>query len=123
MMKNKVKRPIGEHIRTCRELHGYSQDNLAYELNMSQSAYSRYETNQTVLTVDRLLDIAEILKVSPIELLYGKEYADKLTEACHQPVSERVHQAIDRIEKKIQDLHAEIAQNAIEMNEYFTNKY
>lgn len=54
------------HIRRSRE---YSQDFMAYKLSISQNAYSKLESGKTPLTMDRFFKIAELLHVSPVELL------------------------------------------------------
>ncbi|WGU68305.1 helix-turn-helix transcriptional regulator [Capnocytophaga canimorsus] len=53
---------IGFNIRKIREQKGYSQEYLANQLNISQASYARLENQDTKITVDRLFQIAEILK-------------------------------------------------------------
>lgn len=60
---------IGEKIRQRRALKGYSQEYMAFELNISQNCYSKIEREETELTIRRAYDIAEILGVSIYELL------------------------------------------------------
>ena len=42
---------------------------MAYKLSISQNAYSKLESGKTPLTMDRFFKIAELLHVSPVELL------------------------------------------------------
>jgi GAF domain-containing protein len=50
----------------------YSQDYLAYKLNISQNAYSKVELGYTKITLERLIVIAGVLQV-PLNKLIGKE--------------------------------------------------
>ena len=60
---------IIEKIKEYRKKKGYSHENMAEELNISQAAYSKIEKNETKLTVDRLYQISEILETPVYELL------------------------------------------------------
>lgn len=60
---------LHENIRKIRELKGYSQENLAHRLEMSQSAYAKYEKENSNITLRRLEQIAKELEVSLTELL------------------------------------------------------
>ncbi len=53
-------------IKEFRKKKGYSHESMAFELGMSQVAYSKIEKNETKLSVERLFKIAEILE-TPIE--------------------------------------------------------
>ncbi len=64
----------GENIRIRRITLGYSQESMAFELGISQAAYSNLERDETKLTVQRVFDIAEILKISPYELMPKPKY-------------------------------------------------
>ncbi|MYY47539.1 XRE family transcriptional regulator [Elizabethkingia anophelis] len=52
-------------IKEARKEYGYSHENMAHELGISQAAYTNLEKNESKLTVERFLTIAEILKKSP----------------------------------------------------------
>ncbi|MFY1046389.1 helix-turn-helix domain-containing protein [Chryseobacterium sp. GP-SGM7] len=60
---------IIEKIKEYRKKKGYSHENMAEELHISQAAYSKIEKNETKLTVDRLYQIADILEAPVYELL------------------------------------------------------
>jgi transcriptional regulator with XRE-family HTH domain len=61
--------PIGENIRIQRAIKGYSQQYMAYALDISQAAYSKMERNETELSIRRIFAIAEILEISPYVLM------------------------------------------------------
>ncbi len=56
-------------IRTCRLSRGYSQDYMADKLQMCQSSYANLESGKNVMTVDRLVRIAEVLNLDIHELI------------------------------------------------------
>jgi transcriptional regulator with XRE-family HTH domain len=60
---------IGEKIRIQRLIKNYSQEYMAFALDMSQAAYSNIERNETKITLERVFEIAEILEISPFELM------------------------------------------------------
>lgn len=60
---------VTENLRLLRRKMEYSQEYMAFMLNISQNAYSRLENGKTPLTVNRLFDICTLLKISPGELL------------------------------------------------------
>jgi transcriptional regulator with XRE-family HTH domain len=60
---------IGEKIRIRRLIKGYSQEYIAFMLEISQAAYSNLERDETEMTIKRVYEIAEILEMSPYELM------------------------------------------------------
>lgn len=63
---------VSARIRNLRELRGYSQDYMAHKLNISVSAYSRIERCEVQLTVDKLIQIKEILSTDYLTILEGE---------------------------------------------------
>lgn len=60
---------VGEKIRLHRLAKNYSQEYMAFMLEISQPAYSKIERDATELTIQRVFDIAEILEINPFILL------------------------------------------------------
>jgi transcriptional regulator with XRE-family HTH domain len=56
-------------IKQIRELKNVSQEFIANKLGLSIRAYSKIETGETQLTINRLNEISEALGVDPIEVL------------------------------------------------------
>lgn len=54
----------GNKIRSLRLLRGYSQEHMATELDITQTTYSRIETDKQKLTAPMLERLAQILGVS-----------------------------------------------------------
>ncbi len=51
-----------EKLKEARKEKGFSHENMATELGISQAAYTNIEKNESKLTVERLLKISEILE-------------------------------------------------------------
>lgn len=62
----------GYRIKQIREFKNYTQDYMADKLGLSQNSYSRIETGQTKLDVDRLREISKLLDV-PVEGVLNDE--------------------------------------------------
>ena len=60
---------IGNVIRKARYKKGYTHDNMALMLNMSQNGYCKIENDKVCAKVDTLVKISQILQVSIIELI------------------------------------------------------
>lgn len=67
--KSKNRVIIGRMIRLEREEKGYSQDNMAHELGISQKAYSKIESGETNLSVERIMQITKALDIEITDLL------------------------------------------------------
>lgn len=59
----------GAKIRVIREMRGLSQENVADELHISQSTYSLYESNKVGISAEMLEKIADVLSVTPADLM------------------------------------------------------
>ncbi|MBS4041562.1 MAG: helix-turn-helix transcriptional regulator [Flavobacteriales bacterium] len=67
-MKNNVLKVL-KKIKECRKLKGLSNENMAYELEISTSTYNKIERGEVSLTLERFYKISEILDVTVSELL------------------------------------------------------
>ncbi len=65
---------IAEEIRMQRQRRGISQEAMAFELNISQAAYSKMERGESEITVTRIYEIADILKIPVFDLLPKSKY-------------------------------------------------
>ncbi|MCL2329509.1 MAG: helix-turn-helix domain-containing protein [Bacteroidetes bacterium] len=71
-MKQEIKsttNDIARNIKQIRELKAFTQEYMAQELGISQPAYVKIEQGLTVLKIDRLQQIADILEVDLSTLL------------------------------------------------------
>ncbi|REG92270.1 helix-turn-helix protein [Flavobacterium aquicola] len=56
-------------IKQIRELKNLTQEHISNELGLSVRAYSKIESGETQLTINRLKQISAILEIDPIEIL------------------------------------------------------
>ena len=56
-------------IKQIRELKNLTQDYVASQLQLTTRAYSKIESGETQLTINRLNEISSILGIEPIEVL------------------------------------------------------
>ena len=61
--------PIALKIRKLREIHGYPQEYVAFQLGVSQAAYSKKETGRTELSLTVLQQVSSLYKISLMDLL------------------------------------------------------
>lgn len=72
---------IGEKIRVRRLMKNYSQEYMAFMLEISQAAYSNIERNETKPTLERIYEIAEILEISAFELMPKPKFGSGINPA------------------------------------------
>jgi transcriptional regulator with XRE-family HTH domain len=56
-------------LKQLRELKNFTQEYMAQQMGLSTRAYSKIESGETQLTINRLNEIAAILEVDPIQAL------------------------------------------------------
>ena len=56
-------------LKTLRELNNYTQAYVADQLDISQNAYSLLEKGSTKITLDRLEELANLYKTTPMNLI------------------------------------------------------
>ncbi len=60
---------IGDNIKKFRELKDLTREQMAANLNMSLSGYSKIERGESDLTISKLVQISEVLGISLAQLL------------------------------------------------------
>lgn len=79
-MKKEVKKELeklGKKIKKTRERLGISQKEFAQKLNITNSSLSQYESGDTNIPSQKLVEIAKLLKTTPNDLL-GVETVDTI---------------------------------------------
>jgi transcriptional regulator with XRE-family HTH domain len=56
-------------VRKLREVYGYSQEYIAFEMGISQAAYSKKETGRTELSFSCLEKLSSIYNLSMMEVI------------------------------------------------------
>lgn len=99
-------------LKQLRELKNYTQEYMAQQLGLSTRAYSKIETGETQLTINRLNEIASILGVDPIEAL-GFDHQN-IFNNCTQEGNIGINhinlpdKLIEQYEKRIEQLESEV---------------
>ena len=75
---------LGDKIKKLRKLAGYSQEQIARKLNISQGAISQWERNATVPASEQLIALADVLRVSVDDLLERKPEAERVEEDVYE---------------------------------------
>jgi len=60
---------IGDNIKKFRELKNLTREQIAAELNMSLSNYSKIERGEIDLTISRIYDIAKVIGIDVSQIL------------------------------------------------------
>jgi transcriptional regulator with XRE-family HTH domain len=99
-------------LKQLRELKNFTQEYVAQQLGLSTRAYSKIETGETQLTINRLNEIATILGVDPIEAL-GFDHQN-IFNNCTQEGNIGINhinlpdKLIEQYEKRIEQLESEV---------------
>lgn len=64
-----IKMAVYDKIRLMRELHQFSQEDMAEKMNMSPSGYAKIECGDTKLQYDKLVQIAQIFNMKVTDLV------------------------------------------------------
>jgi len=114
---------VATKIRTLRNAKGYSQEYVAAKLNISQNTYSKIESGQTKLTIDRVEQLAKLYEVEPEFFFqgdasiinynngtYSKAVANIYTESYHESAetSEEIRLLIEDQRNQIKFLMEEL---------------
>lgn len=107
---------IGERIRRIRVSKDYTQENLAEELGMTKSAFSKIERGETDANVSRLLRIAEILEVNVCDFF---EEQPRIAQFHDQqnPYGYASKQEVEQLSRSIQALLREIEKMKLELQQ------
>ncbi len=101
---------IGERIRYLRLQKGYSTEEMAANLKMSCSGYSKIERGQTEVSLKRLRAIAEVLDCNCTRLLEGEDQSERLSLADLAHKISKIETALAIIIKEINLLRKHKAQ-------------
>ena len=75
-MKNASIQNLLQTIKKIRITKGYSQEVMAYQLKISQTAYHKIETGKTDLKVTMLFQIIELLNINCQDIFLIKKVKD-----------------------------------------------
>ena len=89
----------GAYIQNLRIQNGYSQNELAKAMNISQSFLSRIEAGQKGCSVDMFIQLSEFFHVSLDALILGMEPDMALETERRAHMKADVTEVIDRLEQ------------------------
>jgi len=103
---------IGNKIKKIRELKNYTQEYMAEKLEMSQSNYSRIESNDLDVSFNKLQQIADILEIGITDLIeFDAKYFFNNVHA--QTINGNIHNAVPSNEKKLYEEQIELLKNEV----------
>ena len=88
----------GECIRRLRIQHGYTQEQLAGELNIDRSLISHVEAGKRGCSVDLLVRFSDFFDVSLDLLVFGKEQNAPSNSAGRKQLKEDIAKLIEHLE-------------------------
>jgi transcriptional regulator with XRE-family HTH domain len=103
-----VKNNIAYRIRKLRESKDYSQENMAGELGISKSAYSKIERGVTDPSVGRITAIAKILEVDVTYFFLEKTTLINKIEDPSAPFGFATKSEVDELARAITKLKQEL---------------
>ncbi len=111
---------IGFKIKKLRELKNYTQEHMADKLQMSQSNYSRIESNELDLPFSKLQQIADILEISITDLIeFDAKYFFNNVHA--QTINGNINNTMSNNEKKLYEEQIEgLKREVTYLNEILT---
>jgi transcriptional regulator with XRE-family HTH domain len=104
-----VKDTIAYRIRKLRESKDYSQENMAGELSISTSAYSKIERGVTDPSIGRMGEIAKILEVDIAYFFQEQNTAVNKAEDSNKPYGFATKSDIEELINIINKMKQEIA--------------
>ncbi|MEO7924760.1 MAG: helix-turn-helix transcriptional regulator [Chitinophagaceae bacterium] len=116
-----MKETIGKRIRKIRESKDYSQENVAGELNMTTSAYSKIERGITDAPTSKLVRIAEILEVDIADFFIDINKDPGKFKERNQAYGFATKGDIEEIVKMINELAKKVGQIEAAVNPTSTN--
>ena len=106
---------ILKKIRETRKLKGLSHENMAFELDMSPSAYNKLERSETILSLERLLKIKHILNLPFSDLfdiktgdVYHQDLKDGSIGSVRNLYQETNDKFIDSLQTEVQFLRDQL---------------
>lgn len=106
---------ILKNIVALRRKRGISQKDLGKRIGISQVNVSKMEKGLTHITVDRLLDIADILQVEVYDLLPPNKLLLEYDISLNQRILEKIKKMSISIEQRLNEIQNKL--NQISSNE------
>lgn len=92
-------RSIGKRIQECRKKQGFTQEQLADQMNVSIQMVSNLERGNKAIRIDNLINLSRILDISTDYILTGKESKEDI-----QALASNITQLPERDRKMVKML-------------------
>lgn len=112
-LERKAQKLLGYNISMLRKMRGYSQKEIATSLLKSQNAVSSWELGNTSPSVDDLLNLCALLRVTPNQIL-GFEECPELKEYILQ--TENLAAKVETLKKQKKELERQIKEYTDQIN-------
>lgn len=89
------KKMVGQRIRTRREALGLSREQLAEHISRVPRFYADIERGQAGMSIETMLSIGSMLKLSPNEMLFGQD-----NDGTHHQEIENILAALNQCTEK-----------------------
>lgn len=110
---------ILQNISQIRKDKGLSQENIAEELGVNASTFSKLERGLLNLSFETLADIADVFKMRTIDIItYPKKYADPESSGIGKTIDSDIKAVLQielRADKKDQVLKLVFGENNLEI--------
>jgi len=109
---------IGKRIKKLRELRNYTQTYMSLELEISVSAYSKIERDETEISLKRLEQISEILNVSINGIIqFDEQLIIENTKTTNLQIDKKIDPLIEQMRSEIIFLRSVIEKIKVTTNE------
>jgi transcriptional regulator with XRE-family HTH domain len=102
--KSLYMKTLGDKIRYFRNLKGWSQEEVAFKLDMSITGYSKIERDVTDVNFKRLTQIAKVLGVSLVDMVSLTDKGLGRPEHDLEKLLAEKDKEINRLQKRIIEL-------------------
>ena len=90
---------IGQYLIKARKRQGLSQEDVANTLNVSRQSVSLWECDQTVPTLDNLISLSTLYKVS-VDVLTGQKDFDDVNNQAVMQNDNQANQLAEKLKEK-----------------------
>ena len=95
---------LGERIRDLRKEKGYSQQQMARKLHITQGAISQWENGTTTPAADQLSALADVFEITVDELLGREEKKPAIADGPGRGIVQKYKQLTPENQARISDL-------------------
>ncbi|SUX47151.1 helix-turn-helix domain-containing protein [Chryseobacterium indoltheticum] len=117
---------VAEKIKRLRKSKGFSQEDMADKLHISQSAYARIENGETNSWINHINKLCESLDVKPEELISNAEQLIQHNQdndsVIQNNTNNDTHITINQISEKLVEQYEERIAELKEQVTYWKNK-